>query len=67
MKINLKNKKKFSNFNKLFDGRNYAIKSVDHCSSVIYEAKRKVVKEELEEKSSKVKTKWKKNLNLKSN
>ena len=35
-----------ANINKLFNGRNDAVKFVDGCGSMIYEAKRKSAEEE---------------------
>ena len=47
MEINLKNKKKtLVNINKLFNGKNDAIKFVDYYVSMILEAKRKAAEEE---------------------
>ena len=55
MEINLKN-----NINKLFHGRNDAIKFVDDYSSMIPEAKRKTAEEEPKPEPTKAKTKRKK-------
>ena len=45
--MNLKNKKKtLANINKLFNGKNDAIKFVDYYVSMILEAKRKAAEEE---------------------
>ena len=60
MEINLKNKKKLANINKLFSGRNDATKFGDDYGSMILEAKRKADEEELETEPSKAKTKPKK-------
>ena len=49
-----------ANINKLFNGRNDAIKFVDNYSSMILEVKRKVTQKEPESKPSKAKTKPKK-------
>ena len=53
-------KLKFSEINKLFNGRNDAIKVVDDYGWVILEAKRKVAEEEPKPELSKTKTRCKK-------
>ena len=47
------------NINKLFSGRNNAIKFVDDYGSTIHKAKRKAAKEELKPEPKKAKTKCK--------
>ena len=54
-----KQKKTLANINKLFNGRNDAIKFADDYGSMILAAKRKVAEEESEPEPSKVKTKRK--------
>ena len=49
-----------ANINKLFNGRNNAIKFVDNYGSRILQAKRKAVEEKPEPEPSKAKNKWKK-------
>ena len=49
-----------ANINKPFNGRNDAIKFVDDCCSIIFEAKRKAAEDEPKPKPSKAKTKHKK-------
>ena len=45
--MTLKNKKEtFANINKLYNGRNHAIKSVDDYGPMILEAKRKTAEKE---------------------
>ena len=51
MEISLKNKTILTNISKLFDGKNDAIKFVDDYGSMILEAKKKGVEEELEPES----------------
>ena len=60
MKINLKTKKTLNNINKIFNGRNDAIKFVDDYISMILQAKRNAAEEEHELEPSKAKTKRKK-------
>ena len=55
-----KQKKKLANINKLFKGRNNAIKFVDDYGSMILEARKKSAEEEPEPGPSKAKTKRKK-------
>ena len=49
-----------ANINKLFNGRNDAIKFADNCGSMILEAERKAAEEESEPEPSKAKNKRKK-------
>ena len=64
MKINLKNKKKeektFADTNRLFNGRNDAIKFAGDYVSIILKVKRKAAQEEPKPKPTKAKTKCKK-------
>ena len=61
MERNRKNKKKtLANINKLFHEENDAIKFVDDYGSMILEAKKKAVEEELGPEPSKARTKPKK-------
>ena len=53
MEISLKNKTILTNISKLFDGKNDAIKFVVDYGSMILEAKKKEVEEELEPEPSK--------------
>ena len=58
MEINLKNKRKtLVNINKLFNGRNDPIKTVDGYALIILEAKRKMAEEEPEPSKAKGKRK----------
>ena len=57
---NLKNKKSLANINKLFNGRNHAIKFVYDYGSVILEAKRTVAQEKPKQEPLKEKSKCKK-------
>ena len=62
IRIIWKTKKTLTNINKLFNGRNNAIKFVDYNSSMILEAKRKAAEDENKPKPTKAKTKGKRSL-----